>query len=194
MPAPTASEIKTQVKTLLTPIIGTALTRKVKIFDYLALAFKPAEGEDPAILRSPLDDATTSGGSGVKRVNCLMISEAGFIQTKQPQKEDFTRLITLPRGRNIVTRDFYLTYFYQFGAASENQFSSNLELTRVTINDAPKLGFDVADIGPAGLGEWIEGHDLLQTPKGAMYVDFFGTTALHVAESNLTVRLLEALG
>lgn len=194
MPAPTANEIKTQIKTLLTPVIGTALTRKVKLFDYLALAFKPAEGEDPAILRSPLDKATTTGGGSIDRVNCLMISEAGFIQAKQPQKEDFTRLITQPRGRNIITRDFYLTYFYQFGNASENQFSSNLELTRVTINDAPKLGFEVADIGPAGTGEWIEGHDLLQTPKGAMYVDMFGTTALHVAESSLTVRLLEALG
>ena len=189
MPPPTANEIKTQLKTLLDPVIGTALTKKVKILDYLALAFKPPEGTDPAILRSPLDDAVTQGGASLKRVNCLMISEAGFIQAKQPQKEDFTRLIKVPRGRNIITRDLYVTYFYQFGAASENTFSTNLELIRTTLNDNQKLRFTVP-----GVGEWVEGHDMLQTPRGAMYVDMFGTTALHVAESNLTVRLLEALG
>lgn len=194
MPPPTANDIKTQLKTLLTPVIGTSGTKKVKIFDYLALAFKPAEDEDPAILRSPMDDATTVGGAGIKRVNCLMVSEAGFTQTKTPQKEDFTRLITTPRGKNIVVRQFFVTYFYQFGGASENTFSTNLELIRTAINDAPKLGFEVADAGPAGAGEWVEGHDLLQTPKGAMYVDQFGTTALHVAESELTVRLIEGLG
>lgn len=194
MPAPTANQLKTQIKTLLTPIIGTTGTRKVKIFDYLALAFKPADDEDPAILRSSMDDATTSTGSSIKRVNCLMISEAGFTQSKQPQKEDFTRLITQPRGKNIISRPLFVTYFYQWGAASENQFSDNLELIRTTLNDNPKLGFDVADTGPAGTGEWIEGHDLLQVPKAAMYVDFFGTTALHVAEGELTVRVIEGLG
>jgi hypothetical protein len=182
-----------QLKTLLTPVIGTALTKKVKLFDYLALAFKPAEGEDPAILRSPMDSATTQGGKTVNRVNCLMISEAGFTQAKAPVKEDRTRLITSPRGRNIITRELFITYFYQFGQESEIVFSTNLELIRTTINDAPKLGFDVLGT-PAGMGEWIEGHDMLQTPKGAMYVDMFGTAALHVAESSLTVRLIEALG
>ena len=188
--APTANDIKTQLKTLLSPIIGTALTRKVLIFDYLALAFKPAEGEDPAILRSPLDDATIRVGLTIKRVNCLMISEAGFTEAKVPQKEDFTRLITQPRGKNTISRRFFLTYFYQFGTASENQFSSNVELIRTTVNDAPKLGFAV--MGTNDSGKWIEGHDLLQAPD--MYVDYFGTTALHVAEMNLTVRVIEGLG
>jgi hypothetical protein len=193
VPAPTANDLKTQVKTLLTPTIGTSGTKKVKLFDYLALAFKPAEGEDPAILRSPLDDAVVVGGAAFKRVNCLMISEAGFTQAKVPQKEDSTRLITTPRGRNIITRTLYLTYFYQFGAASENVFSANVEVVRTTLNDAPKLGFAVGG-SPPGAGEWVEGHDLLQLPNNAMYVDFFGTTALHVAEGSLTIRLIEALG
>jgi len=192
VPAPTANQIKTQLKTLLTPVIGTAETKKVKIFDYLALAFKPAEGEDPAILRSSLDPATTQGGKTVNRVNCLMISEGGFTQAKVPTKEDHTRLITQARGKNTVPREFFVTYFYQFGAASENVFSANVELIRTTINDAPKLGFSVSGI-PAGMGEWVEGHDLLQAPKGTMYVDFFGTTALHVMEGSLTVRLIEGL-
>lgn len=191
MSAPTANDIKTQLKTLLLPVIGTALTKKVLIFDYLALAFKPPEREDPAILRSPLDDATIQGTGGVtkmvKRVNCLMISESGFTQAKVPVKEDFTRLITQPRGKNIITRRFFVTYFYQFGQSSENTFSTNLELVRTTINDAPKLGFTVP-----GVGEWVEGHDMIQAPL--MYVDQFGTTALHVAEGSLTVRLIEGLG
>lgn len=193
MPAPTANDLKTQLKTLLTPVVGTSGTKKTKIFDYLALAFKPAEGEDPAILRSPLDDATVVGGATFKRVNCLMISEAGFTQVKVPQREDSTRLITQPRGRNTITRTLYLTYFYQFGAASENVFSANVEAVRAALNDAPKLGFAVGG-SPPGTGEWVEGHDLLQVPNNAMYVDFFGTTAVHVAEGSLTVRLIEGLG
>lgn len=189
MPPPTANEIKTQLKTLLDPIIGTALTKKVRIFDYLALAFKPPEGEDPTILMSSLDPVTLQSGSTTTRVNCLMISESGFIQAKVPVKEDFTRLIKSSRGKNIITRDLYVTYLYQFGAASENTFSTNLELIRTTLNDNQKLGFIVP-----GVGEWVEGHDMLQVPKGAMYVDQFGTRACHVAEGSLTVRLLEALG
>lgn len=182
-----------QLKTLLTPVIGTALTKKVLIFDYLALAFKPPEGEDPTILMSPIDPVTLQGGSQTTRVNCLMISESGFTQAKVPAKEDHTRLITRPRGKNVITRQFFVTYFYQFGASSENVFSANLELIRTTINDAPKLGFAVAG-SPTGSGEWVEGHDLLQVPNGAMYVDQFGTRGCHVAEGTLTVRLLEGLG
>lgn len=184
---PTANEIKTQIKTLLSPVIGTALTKKVKIFDYLALAFEPEEGEDPAILRSSMDDATTAGGTRIKRVNCLMISEAGFGQSKVPVKEDTTRLITTPRGRNIITRRFFLSYFYQFGDESENVFSTNVELIRTTLNDNQKLGFAVP-----GAGERVEGHDMLQVP--AMPVRYFGTTAIHLAEGILAVRLIEGLG
>lgn len=191
MPAPIANEIKTQLKTLLTPVIGTSGTKKVKIFDYLALAFKPPEGEDPTILRSSMDSATVQGGGTIQRVNCLMISESGLTQAKVPQKEDQTRLITAPRGKNIITRRLFLTYFYQFGAASENVFSDNVELIRTTLNDNPKLGFAVGGV-PAGAGEFIEGHDLLQMLP--MYVDFFGTAALHVGEGSLSVRLIEGLG
>jgi len=187
MSAPTANQIKTQLKTLLTPVIGTAQTKKVKIFDYLALAFKSESGEEVAILRSPLDTARTSGGSTIQRVNCLMISEESFGQAKVPLKEDSTRLITQPRGKNIITRRFRLTYFYQFGDSSESVFSDNVELIRSTLNDTPKMGFVVP-----GAGEWVEGHDELQMQ--AMEPDNFGTTVVHVGFGLLTVRLIEALG
>jgi hypothetical protein len=187
MSAPTANQIKTQLKTLLTPVIGTAQTKKTKIFDYLALAFKSEEGTEVAILRSSMDPATTSAGKTIERVNCLMISEESFGQAKVPAKEDFTRLIIQPRGKNIISRRFRLTYFYQFGDSSENTFSTNVELIRTTLNDAPKLGFTVP-----GVGEWIEGHDLLQVPT--MEPDNFGTTVVHVGFGLLTVRLIEALG
>lgn len=191
MPAPTANEIKTQIKTLLTPVIGTSGTRKTKIFDYMALAFKSEEGEEVAILRSPLDDATTSGGTSIKRVNCLMISEESFTQTLTPAKRDSTLLITSPRGKTEIQRRFRLTYFYQFGADSENRFSSNVELIRTTLNDAPKLGFEVAESGPAQAGEFVS-HDGLQMQ--AMEPEHFGTTVVHVAFGLLTVRLIEGLG
>jgi hypothetical protein len=189
--APTANEIKTQLKTLLTPIIATSGTRKAKIFDYMALAFKSEEGEEVAILRSPLDTATTTGGSTVNRVNCLMVSEESFAQELQPAKRDSTLLQTQPRGRAIITRRFRLTYFYQFGVDSENTFSATVELIRTAINDAPKLGFEVAKSGPAGAGEWVS-HDGLQMQS--MEPEMFGTTAVHVGFGLLTVRLIEGLG
>jgi hypothetical protein len=187
---PTANEIKTQIKTLLSPVIGTALTRKVKILDYMALAFKPEEQEDPAILRSSLDAATTAGGATIKRINCLMLSEEGFSQTKVPVREDATRLIKTPRGRNIITRRIRLTYFYQFGESSEPTFSDNVELIRTTINSYPKLGFDTGG-AMAGKGEYVEGHDLLQMP--VMLPDAFGDVMVHVADGTLTVRVIEPL-
>lgn len=188
---PTANEIKTQIKTLLTPVIGTSGTRKVKIFDYMALAFKSEEGEEVAILRSPLDTATTVGGTTIQRVNCLMISEESFTQTILPAKRDSTLLMTSPQGRVDIARRFRLTYWYQFGEGSENQFSSNIELIRTTINDAPKLGFEVADAGPAGQGEFVS-HDGLQMQ--AMEPEHFGTTVVHVGFGLLTVKLIEGLG
>lgn len=191
MPAPTANEIKTQIKTLLTPVIGTSGTKKVKIFDYLALAFKSESGEEVAILRSPLDDAAISGGGTVKRVNCLVISEESFAQELQPARRDSTLLVTQPQGRAVITRRFRLTYFYQFGANSENVFSENIELIRTTINDAPKLGFAVADSGPADKGEFIS-HDGLQMQ--AMEPDNFGPVVVHVGFGLLTVKLIEGLG
>lgn len=191
MPPPTANEIKTQIKTLLTPVIGTSGTRKVKLFDYLALAFKSEEGTEVAILRSPLDTATITGGGTIQRVNCLMISEESFVQVLQPPKRDSTLLITTPRGRAQIDRRFRLTYFYQFGEGSENQFSSNVELIRTTINDAPKLGFEVADAGPVGLGEYIS-HEGLQMQ--AMEPDNFGAVVVHVGFGLLTVRVNEGLG
>lgn len=191
MSAPTANEIKTQIKTLLTPIIGTSGTRKTKIFDYMALAFKSEEGEEVAILRSSLDTTTTAAGTVIQRVNCLMISEESFAQVIQPPKRDSTLLIIQARGRVEIQRRFRLTYFYQFGLGSENQFSSNIELIRTTINDAPKLGFEVAESGPAGQGEFVS-HEGLQMQ--AMEPESFGTTVVHVGFGLLTVKLIEGLG
>lgn len=188
---PTANEIKAQIKTLLDPIIGTAPTKKVKIIDYLALAFKPGEGEDPTVLRSELDTTTLESGETAKRVNCLMISEEAFSQSPPPK--DSVRTLTEPRGKNVITRRFRLTYFYQFGASSENTFSTNNELIRTTLNANPKLGFAVvAASGKAGPGAFIEGHDGLQAPLIAL--DAFGDVIVHVAENLLTVRVVEPLG
>lgn len=191
MPPPTANEIKTQLKALLTPVIGTALTGKVKIFDYLALAFKSESGEEVAILRSPLDEATTSTGAKIKRVNCLMISEESFAQVITPAKRDSTLLLTQPRGRVDIGRRFRLTYFYQFGDSSENTFSDNVELIRTTINGAPKLGFEVMNAGVAGPGQHVV-HDGLQMQS--MEPDNFGDVVVHVGFGLLTVRLIEGLG
>lgn len=191
MPAPTANEIKAQIKALLTPVIGTSGTKKAKIIDYLALAFKPGEGEDPTVLRSDLDTVTLADTSTTQRINCLMISEEMFGQNAAPSED--TRRITEARGKNIITRRFRLTYFYQFGQASENVFSTNVELIRTTLNSNPKLGFATVTAGGlADKGEFIEGHDKLQVPL--MAPDAFGDVIVHVAEGTLTVRLIEPLG
>jgi hypothetical protein len=190
VPAPTANEIKTQLKALLDPVIGTSLTKKVKIIEYMALAFKPAENEDPTILRSDLDTVTLADLSTVQRVNCLMISEEAFTQTAPPI--DTVRAITTAHGKNIITRRFRLTYFYQFGASSENTFSTNIELIRTTVNSNPTLGFETVTNGIAGKGAFIEGHDRLQAPLLAP--DAFGDTIVHVADMTLTVRVIEPLG
>jgi hypothetical protein len=171
MPAPTANEIKTQLKSLLTPVIATSGTKKAKIIDYLALAFKPGEGEDPTVLRSDDDTVTLADDSTVQRVNCLMISEEAFSQNPPPA--DAVRSLTSPRGKNVITRRFRLTYFYQFGAASENTFAAS------------------GSGGIAGPAQFVEGHDKLQAPL--MAPDAFGDVIVHVAEMTLTVRLIEPL-
>ena len=186
---PTANDIKDQLKALLDPVIGTANTAKAKVIPYMALAFKPAEGEDPTVLRSALDIVTLVSGKTVQRVNCLMISEEAFSQA--PPQQDGTRQITSPKGRNLITRRFRLTYFYQFGQQSENTFSTNVESIRTTVNANPKLGFDVLDGITAGPGAYIQSHDGLQMP--AMLPDAFGDTIVHVAEGILTVRVIEPL-
>lgn len=186
---PSANDIKNQLKTLLDPVIGTSLTKRSLIIPYMAIAFKPAEGEDPTVLRSTLDPVTLASGNTINRINCLMISEAGF--TQAPPQQDATRMIETPRAKNMVTREFRLTYFYQFGVASENTFSTNIEVIRTTINDEPKLGFATVTGGLAGQGAYIHNHDALQMP--VMLPDAFGDTIVHVAEGTLIVRVLDPL-
>jgi hypothetical protein len=192
---PTANEIKAQLKTLLTPVIGTSLTYKTLILDYMAMAFKPGDQEDPTVLRSDLDTATLASGEIIKRVNCLMITEDGFGQA--PAQKDATRLETRGRGKNIVTRGFLLSTFYQFGivagAPSENVHSTINEAIRRTLNDNPKLGFAVVGAaGIAGPGAFIDGHNGLQNPDPAP--DALGGVVCHVSVMPLTVRVIEALG
>lgn len=189
MAGPTANEIKTQLKDLLTPVIATSGTKKAKIIDYLALAFKPGEGEDPTILRSDLDTVTLADLSTTQRVNCLMISEESFTQNPPPIDKVG---ISTARGKNLITRRFRLTYFYQFGEASENTFSTNVEVIRTTVNANPKLGFEMVTAGIAGKGAFIDSHDKLQAPE--MFPDAFGDVIIHVAEMFLTVRVVEPLG
>ncbi len=200
MAGPTANEIKAQLKTLLDPVIGTSLTYKTLILDYMALAFKPNEQEDPTVLRSPLDTAVTEDGDTIQRINCLMITEDGF--TQAPAQRDATRMTTVAQGKNVITRRFLLTTFYQFGVVaqgdsntvpSENVHSAINEVIRTTINSNPKLGFAVLGAGGiAGKGAWIELHEALQNPNP--FLDVFGGTAVHVSIMLLTVRVMEALG
>lgn len=197
---PTANEIKAQLKTLLVPVIGTSGTYKVQILDYLAMAFEPEAGEDIDVLRSSLDTATTVGGEIIKRVNSLMIVEDGF--TQAPPQRDSTRGIETPRGRNTISRRFWLGSFYQFGKVaqndpnvvpSENIHSEINEAIRTTINNNPKLGFAmVNEDHTAGPGEFIEGHDAIQNPSP--YRGDFAGTVCHVSLMGLTVRVIESLG
>jgi hypothetical protein len=196
---PTANEIKAQLKTLLTPVIGTSLTYKTLILDYRALAFAPDKPEDVTVLRSDLDTATTLGGEIIKRVNCLMIVEDGFTQELPPK--DATRMQTVGKGRVTITRKFLLSTFYQFGKVaqgdpntvpSENVHSAINEVIRRTINANPMLGF--AALGAAGIagpGAHVS-HDGIQNPNPD--VDHFAGTQVHVSVMPLTVRVIEAIG
>jgi len=191
MSAPTANEIKTQLIALLTPVIGTSGTKKVKLLDYLPLAFLVPEHEDISALRSPLDTTTLASGGTDQRVNCLMIVETGFSQ--RPPQQDATRGLTRPRGRNQLARRFGLFYVYQYGSSSESTVSTNIEVIRTALNSSPKLGFEtVTTGGRAGRGEYIENHGGLQV--STMLPASFAGVICHAAEMSLEVSLFEPLG
>lgn len=189
--APTANEIKTQLITLLTPVIGTALTKKAKLLDYLPLAYLVAEGEDATVLKSDLDVAVLASGQTDKRVNCLMVTELTF--TQAPVQRDATRGETSPRGKNIVTRRFGLVYVYQFGTGSEAVFSTNVELLRTTLNANPKLGFAPVTATLAGKGAYIESHSGLQAGTPMTPIPCSGIIC-HAAEMTLDVLVIDPLG
>lgn len=178
--APTCNEIKSQLKTLLTPVIATSLTKKAVIFDYMAMAFKPGELEDPTVLRSSLDPIPQHPSG---RVNCLMLTERGF--TQPSQQRETGRTDNAPRPSRVVVRQIGFTYFYQFGQGSETVFSTNVEAIRNTVSNSPHLGFAMVTNGLAGQGAYIEGHDELQMPL--MIPDAFGDVIVHVADGTLTV-------
>jgi len=184
---PTANQIKTQLITLLTAPLATG--KKAKILDYLPLAYLLPEGEDPTVLKSAADTTTLTDGSADKRVNCLMITELGFDQS--PPQSDDTRLITVPRGQNLITRRFGLAYAYQFGAGSEATFSTNVEVIRTTLNSNPKLGFAVAVAGIAGPGAWVKDHGGLQMPS--MLPAALSGIICHAAEGTLAIHVIEPL-
>lgn len=187
---PTANQIVTQLNALLTPVIATSLMKKAKIIEEFPLAFLVAESEDATALESPLDTTTTAGGASVKRINCLMIVEAGLGQ--EPPQSDATQGITTPRGRNLITRRIAMVYLYQFGEGSQTKFSENVEVIRTTLNSNPKLGFPaVGADGKAGQGAFIHNHGGLQMP--VMLPGQFAGRIAHVAEGYLDVRVLEAL-
>lgn len=186
---PTGNQIVTQLNTLLTPVIATSGTKKAKIIEEFPLAFLVAESEDATALESPLDTTTTAGGASVKRINCLMIVEAGL--TQEPPQSDATQGIMTPRGRNLITRRIAMVYLYQFGEGSQTKFSTNVEVIRATLNSNPKLGFPAVTNGIAGQGAFIHNHGGLQMP--VMLPGQFAGRIAHVAEGYLDVRVLEAL-
>lgn len=186
MPPPTANEIKSQLAVLLTPVIGTAATKKTKIIDTMDDGF--VIGNDPTRLKSDLDEVVLFEGEGIKqRINCLMITEAGFGQSPPP--DDDTLLLTQARGKKIITRRFRLTFFYEVGELSENEASSIIEVSRVALNQNPKLGFATIVDYIAGPAMFIEGHDGLQMQS--FLPESFGVPKAHVGDCLLSVRVIE---
>lgn len=186
MPPPTANEIKAQLGVLLTTAIGTAATKKTKIIDTMQYPF--GTGKDPTALRSDLDTQVLFEGEGVKqRINCLMITEAGFGQSPPP--DDDTLLLTQARGKKIITRRFRLTFFYEVGELSENEASDIIEVSRVVLNENPKLGFTTVANYIAGPAMFIEGHDGLQMQS--FLPEAFGVHMAHVGDCLLSVRVIE---
>lgn len=191
MPPPTPNEIRAQIKALLEPVIATAATRKAKIIEYLAWAFKEGSGEDPTNLRSELDPTPMLEGAGViDRVNCLMLSDGAFGQVLPPPPTDPRE--TRPRGKNALTRRVRFAYFYQFGEGSELVFSDNVEVIRTTVNDNPKLGFTVLIGQNAGPAQFIKGHKGLQPPVDPL-LEAYGDALCHVMLMNLEIELIEPL-
>lgn len=191
MPPPTANETKAQLATLLTPVIGTAGTYKTKIIDTMQFPF--GVGKDPTALRSPLDEVILVEGEGVtERINCLMITEAGFNQSPPPR--DSTLLLTESRGKKVITRRFRLTFFYGVSddEDSEGAASAIIEASRVHLNNNPKLGFAVIVNYEAGPAQFVEGHDGLQMTD--FLPEEFGMAMAHVGYCNLSVRMFEPQG
>lgn len=188
MPPPTANETKAQLAALLTPVIGTAATFKTKIIDTMQFPF--GVGKDPTVLRSDLDEVVLVEGEGVQeRINCLMITEAGFAQSPPPH--DSTLLLTQARGKKVITRRFRLTFFYGVSddEDSEGAASAIIEASRVHLNRNPKLGLAVIVDYIAGPAQFIEGHDGLQMSD--FLPEEFGMAMAHVGYCNLTVRMFE---
>lgn len=191
---PNANEIKSQLATLLTPVIGTAATFKTKIIDTMQFPFGPAGGKDPTALRSELDEVALFEGEGTKsRINCLMITEAGF--TQSPPPHDSTLLLTQARGRKTITRRFRLTFFYEVSDSadgdSESEASAILEASRVALNRNPKLGFAVVIDYEAGSAQFVEGHNGLQLPLGSFLPEAYGTAMAHTGYAHLDVVVFE---
>ena len=185
---PDANEIKSQLGVLLTGAIGTTATKKTKIIDTMQFPF--GRGADPTALRSELDEVVLVEGEGTKyRINCLMITEAGFGQSPPPQ--DSTLLLTQARGKKTIIRRFRLTFFYEVSDApgSENEASDIIEVARKHLNRNPKLGFATVVNYEAGPAEFVLGHDGLQMTD--FLPESFGTPMAHVGYCNLSVRVFE---
>ncbi len=187
---PDANEIKSQLGILLTSAIGTSATKKAKIIDTMQFPF--GRGSDPTALRSELDQVVLDDGEGVKdRINCLMITEAGFTQSPPPR--DSTLLLTEARGKKPITRRFRLTFFYEVSDDpeddSEGEASSIIEVARKHLNRNPKLGFATVVDYEAGPAQFVEGHDGLQMTD--FLPDAYGTAMAHTGYCNLSVRVFE---
>lgn len=188
MPPPTPNEIRAQLRTLLTPVIATSATKKAKIIEYLAWAFREGSGEDPSNLRSELDQVALLEGIGViDRINCLMLSDGLFTQQlpEPPSDPRYSR----SRGRATIVRRVRFAYFYQFSEGSELTFSDNVELIRKTLNANPKLGFvDVVNY-KAGPAQFIDGHGGLQSSEPLL--EAFGGALAHVMLATMDITVIE---
>lgn len=166
MAAPTDEEIRQR----FAEIAGVAIPQ-TQVLLFWALTFEP--GDDMTVLRS-------SQG----RVDTLMISAAGIEQSEPPR--DASRMITTPRGKNVVGRRYRTWLFNE----NETALMAVLEAWRRGINSAGlKLGFDI------GKSEFVESVSRLQVPL----IDNFPTgdavtPVACFAEAYVTVRVIEPQG
>ncbi len=144
--------------------------------------------ENPDALRSDLDpyetkvqDETISTG----RVNAFIVDEFDFAQTAKPMRDSTGKAIQADiGGKRIVTRNFRIFYFYQFGGGGIAHVRSITEAARLRFNKSPFL-----DFAPAK-AQFFEGvHDGLQLVLSRE--DDFKGTICYVRAFQLTVRINE---
>jgi hypothetical protein len=144
--------------------------------------------ENPDSLRSDLDQYTEEIGDETitrGRVNAFIIDEFDFGQTPKPLKDSTGKAIQANiGGKRIITRNFRIFYFYQFGGGGIAQVRRLTEAARLRFNESPFL-----DLPPAKAAFFETVHDGLQLVLSTE--DDFKGTICYVRAFQLTVRINE---